>query len=193
MSIQTRTPLNMNDQLAEAQTQARQLREELDVTESELAQALEATDYRAADAAKQRAEDLRPHVLLAEANVAALTNAVNALQEHVRQGQATAVEQARQERLTAAHAAVHATEREAIEASERLLAEARASVNAAQATLRAALAAEQDAGTARVQAHQIAVEAGWEQPSAFGVSEPNLVKATLEASALLTQIFRAGA
>lgn len=187
----TMTAPDIAGQLEQAQREARGLRTDLDRAEGELAQAVEAKDYRTADELKQRAADLRPHVLLAEASVDALRKAQDALQEHACQERATAVEKERQEQAQAAHAAATAQEKEAVGEAGRLLAEAKEHVGAARQSLRAALAAESRAGHFAQQAYQAAVDAGWQEPSAFGVGAPNHVEAAIDSVPLLRQILQA--
>lgn len=191
MSTMTHTPLDLNTQLTRAQEQARQLREVLAIAESDLGVALEAVDYAAADEAKRRADEIRPHLLLAEANVTACTAAMDALAKHQREEQATVLEKDRQERAQAQHAAVMAVEREAVEDSLRLFAEAKAAMGAARNAIKAALAAESAANQARQDAQAISVDAGWSEPMVFGVAGPNFVRAHTEESRLLIELLRA--
>jgi hypothetical protein len=186
----TKTAPDINGQLEQAQREARELRTRLDQFTGELAQAVEAKDYGRADELKRQADDLRPHVLLAEANTKALQDAASALDEHRRQENAVAIEKERQERYEAARAEHTAAEREAVTEAERLLEETKARIAAARESLQAALAAEARAGQARRSGHQAAIDAGLEQPSMYGVAVPNRVRAHIDADELLAAVLR---
>ncbi|MEU2859907.1 hypothetical protein ABZ672_16210 [Streptomyces mirabilis] len=189
MATTTAAP-DITGRIEQAQREAVRLRGDLERAEGELAQALDAKDYRAAEKAKHRADDLRPHALLAEANVKALQDAASALDAHHRQENAVAIEKERQERYEAARAVHAVAEKEAIEEAERFLAETKASIAAARESLQAALAAEARAGQARRSSSQAAIDAGLEQPSMYGPSVPNRVRAHIDASQLLAEILR---
>ncbi|WP_089105482.1 hypothetical protein [Streptomyces hyaluromycini] len=186
----TRNAPNIGQQLAEAQREARDLRIELDRAEGELAQALEAKDYEAAAALKRKADDVRPHVLLAEAQVSAVQSTVAALAEHQRQENAAAAEKERQERAQAIQAEARAAEQQALEESARLFDEAKAGVGKLRDLLKQALLVEQQAGHHRQTAYQARVDVGLEAPSMYGISRPNYVQAGVDESRLLTDIFR---
>lgn len=186
----TMTAPNIGERLEQARREAADLRTKLDQAEGELAQAVEGKDYGRADELKRRADDLRPHVLLAEASVTSLQNAANALEEHRQRENAAAIEKERQERYEAARATFVAVEREAIAEAERLFEESKATIAAARESLQAALAAEGRAGQARRDAYQAAVDAGFEQPSMYGPTAPNWVRARVDADELLAGILR---
>lgn len=187
----TMTTPDIAGQLEKAQREARDLRGELDRFEGELAQAAGAKDYRKADELKQRADDLRPHVLLAEAGAEALRRTQDALREHARQENAAAVEKERQEHAQALHGEAMAGEKQAMAEAQRFLAEANAAVAAAGNALHAGLAAEERAGQHRQAAYQTAVDAGWQEPSTFGIGAPNHVSAAIDLSTVFAQILRA--
>lgn len=186
----TMTAQDIAGQLERAQREAAQLRTDLDQAEGELAQAVEAKDYRAADKLKQRAADLRPHVLLAEANVEAFRKTQDALQEHARQENAAAVAKERQEQAQAVQVEARAAEKQAMAESQRFLDKANEAIAAAGAALRAGLAADSAALQHRQTAYQAAVDAGWQEASVYGPSAPNLVGAAIDLSPLFTQILR---
>ncbi|NUR02555.1 MAG: hypothetical protein HOY79_40285 [Streptomyces sp.] len=185
----TMTATDISEQLGKARREAADLRMQLDQAEGELAQAVEAKDYSRADELKRRADDLRPHVLLAESSVTALQDAAAALDEHHRKEHATALEKERQERFGALRDAAAAAEREAVDEAERFLTETKAHIAAAAESLRAALGAEARAGLARREGQQAAIDAGWEQPSMY-VSVPNRVQAHIDTDQLLAEILR---
>ncbi|MFF2933536.1 hypothetical protein [Streptomyces mirabilis] len=186
----TMTAPDISAQLEQARREAADLRSKLNQAEGELAQAVEARDYGRADKLKQRAADLRPHVLLAEANAKALQDAASALEEHRRQENAAEIERERQERYEAACAQYAEVERESIAEADRLFSEAKDRIAEARQSLQAALVAEGRAGQARRDTHQAAVEAGLEQPRMYGPAAPNRVRAHIDASELLAGILR---
>lgn len=186
----TMTAPNISEQLTQAQREATRLRTDLDRAEGELVQAVEAKNYRTADELKQRAAELRPHVLLAEANVEALHKTQAALQEHARQENAAAVEKERQERARAIHAEAAAAEKQALAEAQRFLEEAQAAVATVANALRAGLAAEATAGHHRQAAYQAGLDAGWHEASTYGAGAPNYVQSAIDLSQAFTQILR---
>ncbi|MEY2243190.1 hypothetical protein AB8A21_09640 [Streptomyces sp. BF23-18] len=184
------TATDLKAQLEQAQRDAGDLGTELARLTGELDQAAEAKDYGRAAELKRQADELRPRALLAQGQAQAIRQTLGNLREHARQERAAQVEEERQERARKAHGAAMASEKAAAAESERLLGEARQYVRAAREALRQALAAEGTAGDYRQEARQAEVDAGWQEPSAFGVSRPNTVQASIEGSALLTAIQR---
>jgi hypothetical protein len=186
----TMTAPDIAGQLEQAQREATRLRTDFDRAEGELAQAIEAKDYGTAAELKQRAAELRPHVLLAEANVEAFHKTAEALREHARQENAAQVEKERQERAQAIQVEAMAAEQKALAAAQRFLEEAQAAVATVANALRAGLAAETTAGRHRQTAYQAGVDAGWQEPSIYGAGAPNHVGAAIDLSPMFTEILR---
>lgn len=184
------TAPDIAEQLEQAQREARRLRTDLDRAEGELAQAIEAKNYLKADELTQLAAELRPHVLLAEAQVTAHRNVTQALAEHRRQEQAEAVEKQRQEQARASQQQTIQEEQAAIAESTQLLSEALAMLVSGRKLLRAAQAAEQRAGNARVMGEQIAVDAGWREQAMWGAGLPNAVEAAITDRPILGDLLR---
>jgi hypothetical protein len=184
------TAADLKEQLAEAQGEAGELGTELARLTGELDLAAQAKDFGRAAELKRQADELRPRAMLARSQALAIRQTLDGLREHDRQERAVQVEEERQDRARAAHAAVTASEKTATDESKRLFGQAREQLKAAQESLRRALAAEGTAGDFRQQADQVEVDAGWHEPSAFGVSRPNFVEASIEASVLLTAVLR---
>lgn len=189
----TKTEMHPAEALAEARQKAGDLRTQLAGLESDLAEALEAKDYRAAENAQTAANGIRPAVLLAEAQVAAYEAAARALAEHEERENAAALQQEKQERAEADRAAAMGGEREAHAEVERHLEAARAAVVDAAAALRSAFAAENRETGFRQEIHQIEVAAGWVEQATFGVSPAATVQPTIDLSPVLTAIQRSGA
>lgn len=183
----TRTPPDLNAKLADARQAGEELRLELGAAELDLAKALERQDYPAADAAKQRAAEVRPHLALAQAEEQALQSAIAALDTHRQDEQAAAVRQATELQARADHASAMAAEREASEQTQRHFAEAVAGVAAVRTSLRMALQAERMQTEARRSAHQALVTLGEREPSRY-VSGTNWATGRIEASRLLTEL-----
>ncbi|MEU5633528.1 hypothetical protein ACH47C_26910 [Streptomyces rishiriensis] len=186
----TLTAAGLKAQLEQAQREAGELGTELARLTGELDQAAQAKDFGRAAGLKRQADELRPRAMLAQSQAQAIHLTLEGLQEHARQETAAQAETERQERAREAHAAAAASEKAAVAESERLLAQAREQMNNARESLRLALAAEQSAGEFRQEAHQVEVGAGWQEPSAFGVSRPNFVEASIEGSVLLLAVLR---
>lgn len=189
MTAETMTRTDVHTQLETARRSAASQRSELTQVETELAQAAEALDYGRANTLKQRADELRPTVLLAENSITALEATVKALADHDAQARKVQIDQERQARAEAARAAGMAEERDAIAECGRLVAQAREHVTAAGEALRAGLAAQDRAGQARLAVYAAEVEGGWQEPGAF-ISTPNHVSAVVEADPVLTAVFR---
>lgn len=190
MTTAVMSSTDVRTQLETARRNATGLRTELDQTEGQLAQAAEALDYQRANTLMQRADELRPTVLLAENSVIALQATVQALDDHEAKLHAAERENERQERAQAALVAHAAEDRAAVADGERLLTEAREHLAAARDCLRAGLAAQDRATAARMAAYQVEVEVGLHEPSAFGVGAANHVSAAIEFSPVLTAVFR---
>lgn len=186
----TVTAKDIAAQLERAQREAGELGTELARLVGETEQAVEAKDYGRAAELKRQADELRPRAMLAQGQVEALRQTVNALEEHRRQENAAEIERERQERYQAAVAEYAAVERDSIAEAGRLFDEAQARISEARETLQAALAAEARAGQARREAHQSAVEAGVEQPRMYGPAAPNYVRARIDADQVLTEVLR---
>ena len=184
------TTADLKAQLEQAQREAGDLGTELARLTGELDQAAEAKDFARAAELKRQADELRPRAMLAQSQAQAIRQTLDGLQEHDRQERAVQIEEERQERAREAHAAAMASEKTATDESKRLFGRAREQLKAAQESLRQALAAERTAGDFRQQADQVEVDAGWHEPSAFGVARPNFVEASIDESALLTAVLR---
>ncbi|MFF7158122.1 hypothetical protein [Streptomyces sp. NPDC008139] len=184
------TAPGITEQLAQAQLDSGRLRTELGQALGELAQAVEAKDYERAAGLKARADELRPSALLAEHQVTALQQTVQALREHEARENAEAIEKERRERGEAAWAAATAAENEAVGESRRLFDEAQAALSAVKKSLSAALAAESVAGQHRQAAEQAMVDAGVREPSRFPVTSPNYVRSRVEESQMLGELLR---
>lgn len=186
----TLTAADLNTQLGLAEQEAGDLGTELARLTGELDQAAQAKDFGRAAELKQQADELRPRAMLAQGQAQAIRQTLEGIEEHARQEGAAQAEKERQERAQAAHAAAATAEKAAIAESGRLLAQAKQQLADAQQSLRAALAVEATAGEHRQEGYQVGVGAGWQEPSAFGVSRPNLVEASIEGSALLLAVLR---
>lgn len=181
---------DLNGRLAEARTQAEQVRGDLSKAENELAAALEREDYPAAEKAKQRISELRPHMALADSTVNALTGALAALDAERQQEQAAAQRQAREEAAQRVYNEATAAEREAEESARRHMAEALAGIEAVRVSLQAAKQAEQAGGSARRAAAQAQTELGGGPGGVAGpvVASPNWVGSRIDRSAVLHAI-----
>lgn len=188
----TRTDVHPAEALGPAKETATQLRAQLSALESDLAQALEAKDFGRAEKAQQGANGLRPAVLLAEAHATALGAAVAALRAHDEQENATAVQRDREARAETDRAAAMASEREAHADAQRHLEAAQAAVKEAAASLRQAFAAEARETGFRQEINRIEVEAGWVEPSAFGVSPAQHIGPVIDLDPVLIAIRRSG-
>lgn len=186
----TMTAPDIPAQLEAAQRNARELRAEYDTAEGELAQAVEALDYERANTLKQRADELRPALLLSENQVRALEATAQALADHETQLHAAEREKERQARCDEIVAEATAAEQAALTEADRLLSEARAGLKAIAGTLRAAQAAEQAAGHHRQTAHQAQVEAGRQEWTRFALAMPNRVESAIDESPVFPAILR---
>ncbi|MFI2202662.1 hypothetical protein ACH47Z_18155 [Streptomyces sp. NPDC020192] len=187
----TLTAADIAGQLEQAQREAGELGTELARLMGELEQAAAAKDYGRAAELKQQADALRPRAMLAQSQAVAIRQTLDGLQEHARQEHAAQIEEERQERAREAHAVATASEKAAVAESERLLAQVKERLADVRQSLRAALAAEATAGQFRQEAYQIAVDAGWQEPSAFGVARPNAVEAAIDFRPLLRAVLQA--
>ncbi|MET9083743.1 hypothetical protein ABZX77_17920 [Streptomyces sp. NPDC004237] len=186
----TLTAQDIAGQLEQAQREAGELGTELARLVGELEQAAEAKEYERAAQLKKQADLVRPRAMLAQNHAQAIRQTLEGLQEHVRQERAVQIEEERQERAREAHAAATASEKTATDESKRLLAQAKEQLEAAQQSLRQALAAEGMAGQFRQDAYQVAVGAGWQESAPYGVAMPNLIQSWIEQKPLLRDVLR---
>jgi len=180
----------ISDQLDEARRNATALRTEFDRAEGELAQAVEALDYDGAARLKQRADELRPSVILAENHVRALEQTAQALADHDAQLHAAEREKARQDACDVILVEAMAAEQAAIAEADLLLAQAREALWTIASTLRAAQVAEGAAGDHRRTVHQAQVDAGRLEWARFPIGMPNRVEVAIDESPIFPTILR---
>ncbi|MFK0217756.1 hypothetical protein ACIQWN_06115 [Streptomyces vinaceus] len=189
----TDTAVHPAEALETARAEAKRLRAELASHESTLTQALEAKDYRRAEDAQQKANALRPAVLLAEAQVSAFQAASHALQAHRDAESAAARQREAEEHADAQLAQAAAGEREAHNLAEAYLEAAREAIADAAAALRKAFEAERRESECRRSIHEIEVSAGRADRAGFTNFEVNNVQPVVDLSPALTAIQRSGA
>jgi len=182
--------LTLNDRLGEARKEAAELREQLAHAESDLTAALEDQDYPAAERHKKTADELRQPVLIAEAHVKALIAGVQELEAHRQAEQRAAQLREQQEQARRQFEEATAREAAAMDEMDEHLAQLRAAYGALRQIVGDAIAAQQRAGQARLDAHHTGVAAGiWPQDAATPAM-PNRASAYLDYSPVLLQIMR---
>lgn len=177
--------------LAAARRDAEGLRAELAHAEQEMQQALERQDFKAADKAKAKADAVRPHVMVAEGHVTALQQAADALEDHRRQEQEATEQRARREQAQGLMEAAQRREAEALEEMQRMLAEIKPAILAVRHLYQAALAAQDAATQARVDAHHTGITAGHIDPTVAVPVGPNQASVLPDWMPALREILRA--
>ncbi|MDU8998204.1 hypothetical protein [Streptomyces mirabilis] len=180
----------LNERLAEAQREATGLRAQLENAEVELANALEDQDYATAERIKKTADELRQPVLIAEAHVKALIAGVQELEAHRAAEQRASQLRDQQEQARRQFEEATAREAAAMDEMDQHLAQLKAAYAALRQIVGDAIAAQQRAGQARLDAHSTGVAAGiWAQDSARP-SLPNRATAYIDYSPVLMQIMQ---
>lgn len=188
----TTTTPSLNEHLADAQRAEASARSEVTRLEAELATALGAEDYAAADRLQRELVPARTALAGASAASASL-NAAAADIERQRASDQTALAEAR--RNTELRAALT----DAIETQKRLLTDSRArradirqALNATRQAIAAAIAAEQAEVAARAEVERIRVELGEAQPGRYrgGVETTRTEGDVSGGDALLTALWR---
>lgn len=180
---------DLSGDLAKAQQEARKAREASDVLQSQFDAAVAEERFDDATALKGQLSPAHGAATLAEAHAQALADVTARMQAEHAERERTA--QADFERAQAREHLAAATEAEqtALESVQRHFAEAVAGVDAVRASLVKATDAETTAWQARSEAYSAFVALG-ERPSGMRMPKPNFASSRIEASALLTAIFR---
>lgn len=180
---------DLSGQLAKAQQEARKAREASDVLQSQFDAAVAAERFDDAKSLKDQLSPAHGAATLAEAQAKALADVTARMQAEHAERERTA--QADFERAQAREHLAAATEAEqtALEAVQRHFAEALAGLDAVRDSLAKATAAETTAWQARTDAYSCFVTLG-ERPAGMRMPKANYASSRIEASALLTAIFR---
>ncbi|MFJ9903930.1 hypothetical protein ACIRVK_13665 [Streptomyces sp. NPDC101152] len=180
----------LQEKLAEARKEAQALRERLEGAEFELNKALEAKDYVTADRHKKAADEVREPLLVADAHVKALLAGVQELDQHRQAEQRAAQERQRREQAQRQFEEASAVEAEAMDEMDARIAEARAAYAALRQTMADAMAAQQRAGQARLEAHDWGKAAGYWAPDAARPALPNRATVLVEHNQVLSLVWR---
>lgn len=190
MAVKTRPAPNISERLTEAQREVTALAKELAEAEADLAQAIEEQRFTDAEAAKARADEVRPHLALATASVNALRQAADDLDVHRREAERAERERLQREQAEAQMQDARERMRAAQDDVQRLLAEIPAGLDAVRQAIHEALLAEQRLGNAQQDFHTAGIGAGHTDPNTAAPYPPQSVRVRLERDQLLNAIYR---